>query len=149
MRSHLTAGQDGFRGGSSTQNGDVFYATGLHGVSPNSDRSDPPPARRLARPELGVRRDDALLSGCRQGAPDRRLAADHELPGDARRLVGERDGGELGRLALESSTSQGEWLVRPRLTCWMTEVAPATSTLRSVSSPARVMPPSRCLPAVE
>ena len=33
--------------------------------------------------------------------------------------------------------------------CWITAVAPATSTLRKLSSPARVILPSRVLPAVE
>jgi hypothetical protein len=37
----------------------------------------------------------------------------------------------------------------PRRTCWMTEVAPTTNTLRKVSSPARVMTPGLTLPAVE
>ena len=38
---------------------------------------------------------------------------------------------------------------RPGLACWMTAVAPSTSNWRSRSSPARLMPPKRCLPAVE
>ena len=85
------------------------------------------------------------------------LAADHQLPGDAGHLVGQRHGGELGRFALQQLDQprrglapvpcQGQAL--PRRTCWITAVAPTTSTLRKASSPARVMPPSRVLPAVE
>ncbi len=40
-------------------------------------------------------------------------------------------------------------LVVPRRAVLTTEVAPTTSKLRSVSSPARVIRPSRVLPAVE
>ncbi len=55
----------------------------------------------------------------------------------------------LGGLRLSSSTSHGEGLPRLFLACWMQVVAPLTSTARKRSSPARVMPPSLCLPAVE
>jgi hypothetical protein len=55
----------------------------------------------------------------------------------------------LGGLRLSSSTSHGEGLPRLLLACWMQVVAPLTSTARKRSSPARVMPPSLCLPAVE
>ena len=40
-------------------------------------------------------------------------------------------------------------LVAPRRVCQITAVAPTTSRLRRVSSPARVIRPSRVLPAVE
>lgn len=68
------------------------------------------------------------------GRPRRviRFAADHQLPNDARGLVG-----------------QGEGLVRPFLTCRITAVAPTTTALRKASSPARVIPPCRIFPAVE
>src|ERR1700691_891818 len=48
-----------------------------------------------------------------------------------------------------SAMSQGEGLPRALLTCWITAVAPLTKVPRKASSPARVMTPSRCLPAVE
>jgi len=44
-------------------------------------------------------------------------------------------------------SSHGEVAGRPGLACWMTAVAPTTSNCRSRSSPARLMPPKRCLPA--
>ena len=50
--------------------------------------------------------------------------------------------------ALSSAASQGEALPLRRA-CWITEVAPTTSTLRNASSPARVITPSLTLPAVE
>src|SRR5258708_20317947 len=55
----------------------------------------------------------------------------------------------LGGLRLSNSTSHGEGLPRLFLACWMQVVAPLTSTARKRSSPARVMPPSLCLPAVQ
>ena len=45
--------------------------------------------------------------------------------------------------------SHGEAVGRAGLACWMTAVAPSTNSCRSRSSPARLMPPRRCLPAVE
>src|SRR5690625_1835209 len=39
VRSHMTAGQDGFRGGSPKHAGDLLSAVGSRGVSPVSDRS--------------------------------------------------------------------------------------------------------------
>ena len=78
------------------------------------------------------------------------FAADHQLPGDARGLVGQRHGRELGRLALEELDQPGRGMcLVPCCTCWITAVAPTTSTLRKASSPARVITPSRFLPAVE
>jgi hypothetical protein len=54
----------------------------------------------------------------------------------------------FGGLRLRSAASQGDVLPLRRA-CRITEVAPTTSTLRKPSSPARVMPPSLTLPAVE
>ena len=63
-------------------------------------------------------------------------------------LLASATAANFGGLRLRSSTSQGD--PRPlRRTCWITAVAPTTSTLRKVSSPARVMTPSLTLPAVE
>jgi hypothetical protein len=45
MRSHVTAGQDGFRDGSSKQGRGFWSAAGSHGVSHVSDRSITPSAR--------------------------------------------------------------------------------------------------------
>src|SRR5271157_3615637 len=56
--------------------------------------------------------------GCRhrvvRSAPGRiiALAADHQLPGDARRLVGEGDSGELGRFASQELEKPGRGLAR-------------------------------------
>src|SRR5882762_1792178 len=50
-------------------------------------------------------------------------------------------------LRASSASSQGDARPRPRRACWITAVAPATSTLRNISSPARVIVPSRVLPA--
>src|SRR5450631_2884627 len=77
------------------------------------------------------------------------LARYHELPGDAGSFVGERHRREFGDLRDSSARSQGEGRPRPSFACWITAVAPATSTLRNISSPARVILPSRSLPAVE
>src|SRR5207237_4415637 len=41
------------------------------------------------------------------------LAADHQLPGDARRLIGERHGGKLRRLALDERQQPGRGLSAP------------------------------------
>ena len=84
-----------------------------------------------------------------------RLAADHQLPGDAGELVGQRHCGELWRLALEKLDQPGRGMAPVPVaaaaarTCRIRAVAPTTSTLRKASSPARVITPSRALPAVE
>jgi hypothetical protein len=55
MRSHMTAGQDGFRDGSSKQGRGFWSATGSHGVSHVSDRSITPSARLEQAIGLGAR----------------------------------------------------------------------------------------------
>src|SRR5439155_22754305 len=55
----------------------------------------------------------------------------------------------LGFFSAMIRASHGEVLPPPRLACWITAVAPVTSTARKASSPALVMPPSLFLPAVE
>src|ERR1700726_1175945 len=52
-------------------------------------------------------------------------------------------------LRASRASNQGDAWPRPCLACWITAVAPATNTLRNISSPARVIVPSRVLPAVE
>src|SRR5258708_4756569 len=64
-------------------------------------------------------------------------------------LLASATAASLGGLRLTSATSHGEGRPRPLRTCWITEVAPATNTLRKASSPAFVIAPSRPLPAVE
>jgi hypothetical protein len=84
---------------------------------------------------------DLLSGGCGCSKQPRSvvtLTRRQQLPGDAGNLVGERYRRQLRRLAR-----------RPFLACWITAVLPATSTLRSISSPARVILPIRVLPAVE
>src|SRR3981081_3851372 len=62
-------------------------------------------------------------------------------------LLASATAASFGGLRLSSASSQGD--PRPCLACLITAVAPATSTLRSISSPARVILPSRGLPAGE
>jgi hypothetical protein len=77
-----------------------------------------------------------LISSCR-----------HHLPRDVCHLVGQRYGGRLWGLPPEKLS---QVVVFPLLaTCWITVVAPITSTLHNPSSSARVMTPSLTLPAVE
>ena len=80
------------------------------------------------------------------------FARDHQLPGDAGELVGQRHCHELWRLALESFPTQAANLspsrLRPSRTRLIRAVAPTTSTLRRPSSPARVITPGLALPAV-
>ena len=158
MRSRMTAGQDGFRGGSSTQSRDVMAPLDCTDCLPSRiDRSHhllvllQGPAS--ARCERSPSRPADFVSGSFWRYGHRALgvvglAARHQLPGDARRLVGERHGGELGRLALQQRDEPGRRPV-PRRTCQMTAVAPTTSRLRKVSSPARVITPGLTLLAVE
>src|SRR5438045_9026506 len=64
-------------------------------------------------------------------------------------LLASATAASLGGLRYSSATSQGDGWPRPRRTCWITAVAPATNRLRKTSSPARVILPSLVLPAVE
>src|SRR2546423_10973237 len=64
-------------------------------------------------------------------------------------LLASATAASLGGLRFSSATSQGDGWPRPRRTCWITAVAPATNRLRKTSSPARVILPSLVLPAVE
>ena len=82
------------------------------------------------------------------------LPARHHGPDDAGRLVGQSHRRELARLAAEQAQQprRGGWPAGwggPGLACWMSAVASSTSSCRSRSSPARLMPPRRCLPAIE
>src|SRR5713101_5173540 len=63
-------------------------------------------------------------------------------------LLASATAANFGDLRLRSWVSQGDGLP-PRWACWITVVAPTTSTLRNPSSPTRVIPPSLILPAVE
>ena len=63
-------------------------------------------------------------------------------------LLASATAANFGGLRLRSSVSQGDGLP-PRWACRITVVAPTTSTLRNAWSPARVIPPSLTLPAVE
>src|SRR2546429_2776813 len=62
-------------------------------------------------------------------------------------LLASATAASLGGLRFSSATSQGDGRPRPRRTCWITAVAPATNRLRKTSSPARVILPSLVLPA--
>src|SRR5437762_13990995 len=64
-------------------------------------------------------------------------------------LLASATAASLGGLRFSSATSQGDGWPRPRRTCWITAVAPATNRLRKTSSPARVILPSLVLLAVE
>ena len=50
---------------------------------------------------------------------------------------------------LRASNPKSHGAARPRLACWITAVAPSTSNRRRLSSPSRLILPSRCLPPVE
>src|SRR5271167_543259 len=64
-------------------------------------------------------------------------------------LLAKATAASLRGLRLSRLSSHGEVAGRPGLACWTTAVAPSTNNCRSRSSPARLMPPRRCLPAVE
>jgi hypothetical protein len=51
-------------------------------------------------------------------------------------------------LGLRASNPRSHGEACPRLACWMTAVAPSTSSRRKSSSPCRLILPGRCLPAV-
>jgi len=63
-------------------------------------------------------------------------------------LLANATAANFGDLRFRRSANQGDALPW-RSACRITAVAPTTSTLRSCSSPARVMPPGLALPAVE
>ncbi len=113
MRSHMSAGQDGFRDKGSKQNGGLREGHwGLrsvprlgsidrticcssckfwHQLSTVAGQVLPVSGRSLGRTGRGGGR-----RRCGVGLP-----CQHQLPGDARHLVGQRYGGQLRRLALE------------------------------------------------
>ena len=64
-------------------------------------------------------------------------------------LLASATAASFGGLRLTSAVSQGDGFPCAFLACWITAVAPTTKTPRNASSPARVMTPRRCLPAVE
>src|SRR6202790_3980864 len=64
-------------------------------------------------------------------------------------LLASATAASFGGLRFSKAISQGDGGPRPCLPSWIPAVAPATSTLRNLSSPARVILPSRVLPAVE
>src|SRR5262249_5248207 len=64
-------------------------------------------------------------------------------------LLARATAASLGFLRLTSPSSQAAGLPLPRCTCWTTDMAPQTRRRRRSSSPARVITPSRVLPAVE
>jgi hypothetical protein len=55
----------------------------------------------------------------------------------------------LAGLRAIRACNQGQIRLLPRRMCWIRAVAPPTSTLRSISSPAWAITPSLFLPAVE
>ena len=95
--------------------GAICCATGFHGLSRVWDRSITP---SLSLASSGFGRDASRplrAQPITPLCPSRRrcrarvvvLAADHQLPGDAGHLVGQRHGGQLGRLALEELEEPG------------------------------------------
>jgi hypothetical protein len=64
MRSHMNAGQDGFRDKGSKQSGDLKPATGFIGVSRVVDRSITPSAHYLASSGIGSARLQSSCSPC-------------------------------------------------------------------------------------
>src|SRR5216684_9378550 len=90
-----------------------YRATGSIGVSRVVDRLIAPSAHYLASSGIGSARLQLSCSPCLADLLDRAyqdggrgfhrvsLPCQHNLPGDARRLVGQRHRGQLRRLALE------------------------------------------------
>jgi hypothetical protein len=64
VRSHMNAGQDGFRDESSKQSCDPMEAMGVHGVSRVVDRSITPSAHHLASSGIGSARLQFRCSPC-------------------------------------------------------------------------------------
>jgi hypothetical protein len=64
MRSHMNAGQDGFRDTSSKQTGDLMEAIGTDGVSRVVDRLITPSAHYLASSGIGSARLQFSCSPC-------------------------------------------------------------------------------------
>ena len=110
-RSHMTAGQDGFRNANAKHSGGLLRP--MHATAFFTSRIDrSPSARFLARSNINPapgrsalfmqsRRADPSGGGCDKGSrvSPVSLATHHELPGDARDLVGQCHGHELGWLA--------------------------------------------------
>jgi hypothetical protein len=77
------------------------------------------------------------------------FAADHQFPGDARGLVSERHGGELGRFAGEDVDEPGRGTAAPTPHLLDDRRGPDHHQAAQGLAPARVMAPSRRLPPVE
>ena len=156
MRSVWTAGQDGFRDASSKQPRGLSLANGSHGVSRTSDRSILP-SGLLLQLRLGrgrrTRRAADLLSGGRRYArhPRAIVLSPVAISLQAMRafLLASATAASFGGLRLSRSSSQRDGRPRALRACWTTAVAPATSRLRNISSPARVILPSLVLPPLE
>ena len=134
------AGPDGFR--DPLPNGRAtFLATTLHGLCGSSDRpisifsSSPAPAA-----------DERSGGGRRRPVGFPLVIMAHTMRAI---LLAKATAASLRGLRPSRLSSHCETAGRPGLACWITAVAPSTSSCRSRSSPARLMPPSRCLPAVE
>src|SRR5450631_3775894 len=97
---------------------------------------------RLGRCRRTHRAADLLIGGRRYARHPRAIvtfARRHQPPGDAGVLVGKCHGREFRRLALEQVKQPARRTPRALRACWITAVAPATSRLRNISSPARVI----------
>src|SRR5713101_5379319 len=71
----------------------------------------------------------------------------HPRPAPGQALLASATAASFFGLRANNPRSHAE--ARPGLACWMTAVAPSTSSRRRLSSPSRLILPSRCLPAVE
>src|SRR5713101_2916194 len=69
--------------------------------------------------------------------------AGHPRPAPGQALLANATAASFFGLRASNSKSHGE--ARPLLACWMTAVAPSTSSRRRLSSPSRLILPSRCL----
>jgi hypothetical protein len=105
VRSHMTAGQDGFPRREFLTLYRPLTAGAFFGVSRMLDRSITPPTRFLAS-SASARHGQLLcclrgVESCNGFGRSVAFTADHEFPSDARVFVGQRHRSQFRRLALE------------------------------------------------
>src|SRR5216683_1915183 len=91
----------------------------------------------------GLLRTSVGLAAHHHGPDD----AGHPRPAPGQALLASATAASF--FGLRASNPRSHAGARPGLACWMTAVAPSTSSRRRLSSPSRLILPSRCLPAVE
>src|SRR5216683_5016459 len=91
----------------------------------------------------GLLRTSVGLAAHHHGPDD----AGHPRPAPGQALLASATAASF--FGLRASNPRSHAGARPGLACWMTAVAPSTSSRRRLSSPSRLILPGRCLPAVE